>query len=97
MHLNIQSLLSKIDLVRGEAIAHDILIFTEKWLKPTIIDDTIHIEIFLPPFRTDRHKRPVGGVIAYVRDTLFCEWRTDLEIHGVEGLWLEVNIKTKEI
>ena len=97
LHLNIQSLLPKIDLIRGEAIAHDILIFTESWLKPTINDDSIHIENFLPPFRTDRWERPGGGVIAYVRDTLSCKRRTDLEIRGVEGLWLEINIKAKKI
>ena len=97
LHLNIQSLLPKIDLIRGEAIAHDILIFTESWLKPTINDDSIHIENFLPPFRTDRWERPGGGVIAYVRDTLSCKWRTYLEIRGVEGLWLEINIKAKKI
>ena len=95
LHLNIQSLLPKIDLIQCETIAHDILIFTESWLKPTINDGSIHIENFLPPFRTDRCESPGGGVIAYVRDTLFCKRRTDLEIRGVEGLWLEINIKAK--
>ena len=38
-----------------------------------------------------------GVVIAYVRDALFCKRRTDLDVRGVEGLWLEVNIKTKTI
>ena len=49
LHLNIQSLLPKIDLIRGEAIAHDILIFTESWLKPTINDDSIHQNIKTNP------------------------------------------------
>ena len=97
LYLNIQSLLPKIDLIWGKAIAHDILIFTESLLKPTINDDSIYIENFLPPFRTDRRERLTGGVIAYIRDTLSCKWRTDLEIRGVEGLWLEINIKTKKI
>ena len=59
-HLNIQSLLPKIDRIRSEAIALEILIVTESWLKPTINDDSIHIENFLPPFRTDRRERPGG-------------------------------------
>ena len=97
LHLNIQSILPKIDLVRGEATAHDILIFTESWLKPTTNNNAIQIENFLPPYRTDRCDRPGGGVIAYVRDTLSCKRRTDLEVRGVEVLWLKVNIKTKTI
>ena len=64
-------------------------------LQPTTNNNAIQIENFLPPYRTDRCDRPVGGVIAYVRDTLSCKRRTDLEVHGVEGLWLVVNIKTK--
>ena len=36
-------------------------------------------------------------MIAYVRDSLSCKRRTDLEIHGVEGLWLEIKIKAKKI
>ena len=70
LHLTVQSLLPKIDLIRGEAIAHAIFIFTESWLKPTINDDSIHIENFLPPFRTDICERPDLAVIVYVRDTL---------------------------
>ena len=97
LHLNIQSILPKIDLVRGQATAHDILIFTESWLKPTTNNNAIQIENFLPPYRTDKCDCSGGGVIAYVRDTLSCKRRTYLEVRGVEGLWLEVNIKTKTI
>ena len=57
LYLNVQSLFPRIDLIRGETIAHDILIFTESWLKPTINGDSTHIDNFLPPFRTDRCKR----------------------------------------
>ena len=36
LHLNIQSILPEIDLIRGEATSYDILIFSESWLKPTV-------------------------------------------------------------
>ena len=41
------------------------------------------------PFRTDRNDRPGGGVIVYVRDTLSCKPRVDLELQGIEVVWLE--------
>ena len=55
-------------------------------------DDTIHVHIenFLPPFRTDRRERPGGGVIVCVRDSFPYKRRTDFEIRGVEALLLEV-------
>ena len=74
-HLNVQSLLPKIDLLRGEAEAYDILVFSEMWLKPVIGNDTILIENFLPPFRKDRSDRIGGGVAIYVRETLACKQR----------------------
>ena len=52
LHLNTQSILPKIDLVRGEAAARDILIFTESWLKPTTNDDAIQIDTYLLFLRT---------------------------------------------
>ena len=45
LHLNIQSILMKIDLIRGEAASYDILIFSESWLKPTLYDRIIRIVI----------------------------------------------------
>ena len=51
----------------------------------------------MPPFRTDRNDRPGGGVIVYVRDTLLCKRRVDLEYLGVEGVWLELTIISKRI
>ena len=41
--LNIQSIFPKIDLIRCEADAYDILVFPESWLKPEITDEQIYI------------------------------------------------------
>ena len=93
LHLNIQSVLPKIDLIRGEATSYDILIFSESWLKPTVNNQEIHIENFMPLFRTDMNDRPGGGVIVYVRDTL--------SHANDEWIWrfreLEITIKSKRI
>ena len=97
MHLNIQSIQPKLDLVKCESHAYDVLIYSESWLKPEIKDNDILIENFLPPYRTDRVDRPGGGVVIYVRDTFFCKRRNDLEIRGLEAVWVEIKIKNKPI
>ena len=64
-------------------------------LKPTVNNHKIRIVNFMPPFRTDRNDRPGGGVIVYVRDTISCKRRVDLEVQGVEGVCMELTIKSK--
>ena len=95
--MNIQSIVPKMDLIRGEANACDVLIISESWLKPTVPNDTIHIENHLAPFRTDRPDRPGGGVVAYVRETIPCKRRPDLELRGLEAVWLELQIQSKKV
>ena len=96
-HLNIQSIVPKIDIIRSESDAYDVLVFSESWLKPNITDETIKIDYFQPPFRTDRVDRSGGGVVLYVRDTILCKRRADLEVHGLEAVWVELQIKRKRI
>ena len=36
-------------------------------------------------------------MIIYVRDTLFCKQRPDLEIQGLECTWVEIQIKSKKV
>ena len=33
----------------------------------------------------------------YVRDTILCKRRADLEVHGLEAFWVELQIKRKRI
>ena len=80
MHLNIQSILPKLDLIKCKSLAYDVLVFSESWLKPVTANDKLLIEAFHPPFRADRIGRPGGGVIIYVRQSLVCKRRTDLEL-----------------
>ena len=96
-HLNIQSIVPKIDIIRSGADAFDVLVFSESWLKPFITDDTIQIENFKPPFRKDRVDRIGGGVALYVRDTIPCKRRTDLELRDLESVWVELQVKCKRI
>ena len=95
-HLNVQSLLPKIDILRAESEQYDIAVFSESWLKPHVSNDEIAIRNFLPPFRNDRLGRPGGGVLIYARDTLLCPRRRDIEIIGLEAVWVEVTIQSKK-
>lgn len=97
VHLNIQSLLPKIDILDAEMQQYDILVFTETWLTPETANDEIAITNFDPPFRNDRENRVGGGVAIYVRTGLQSTQRSDL-IHGdIEALCIEVTIKHHKI
>ena len=87
-------MLPKIDLIRAELELYDIAVFSESWLKPNITDDKIALLNFLPPFRTDRRDRLGGGVVIYARDTLSCKRRNDIEINGLEVVWI---VKSKKV
>ena len=41
LHLNIQSLVPKLDLITAEYSSHEIISFSETWLKSTTPDDEI--------------------------------------------------------
>ncbi len=83
MHLNIQSIKNKIDILEIEAQPYDILIFTETWLTPNTINTDLRIPNFNLPFRYDRKDRIGGGVAIYVRDTLHAKQRNDLSLNGL--------------
>ena len=76
---------------------YDILIFSESWVKSETQNEALYIENFQPPFRKDRRGRPGGGVIVYVRDTFPCKHHTDLELDGLEAVWIELSVKSKKI
>ena len=96
LHLNVQNIVPKPDLIRSEADLYDILIFSESWVKSETQNETLYIENFQPPFRKDRRGRPGGGVLVYVRDTFSCKHRTYLELDGLEAVWIELSVKSKK-
>ena len=93
-HLNIQSLLPKMDMIKAEAHAYDVFLRAGYNL---VQNNSISIEKFMPPHRTDRCDRAGGGAIVYVRDSFSCRRRHDLEIRGLEAVWAEILVKSKKI
>ncbi len=97
MHLNIQSIRNKLDILEIEAQPYDVLVFTETWLSPEIANDNILIPNFSPPFRCDRTGRPGGGVAIYVRDTLYAKELKDLSINNLEAVWIELHLNRHKL
>ena len=97
MHLNIQSLKPKTNILEVEAQPYDILVFTETWLCPNTNDEEIIIPNFSAPVRCDRVGRIGGGVAIYVRDGITFKPRRDLGINGLEALWIELQINKRKI
>jgi len=91
MHLNIQSLRPKLDILEVEAHPYDVLVLTETWLNSSIPDDDIALLNFQQPFRCDRSNRLGGGVAIYVREGINATKRSDLSINGLESLWVELS------
>jgi len=97
MHINIQSIVPKIDILQVEAQSYDILVFTETWLAANTDSCTIAIQNFDPPFRYDRQGRLGGGVAIYTRSGLLCKRRDDFEITGLEAVWVELELQQRKL
>ena len=50
LHLNIQSLVPKLDLIKSEADLYDILIFSESWVKPETPNETPNENLYIENF-----------------------------------------------
>jgi hypothetical protein len=64
------------------------LTLSETWLSKSILNSEIAIPGYTL-FRLDRGKNG-GGVAVYAREELSFVRRDDLELEGVEGLWLKL-------
>ena len=51
VHYNVQSILTKVDILSTELSDFDILAFSETWLGPSTLTEDINLESYLPPER----------------------------------------------
>ena len=94
---NVQSIVNKLDIIQAELFEIDILSFTETWLYPDISTEDIMIQSYSAPERKDRPGDPHGGVVIYVKNGIFYKRRNDLEIRGIESIWIELIHNRKSI
>ena len=66
VHLNVQSIKQKYDILFSELYNIDILSFTETWLSPDDITSDSNFPGFSPPYCYCRPDRQGGGVSVYV-------------------------------
>jgi len=88
---------NKIDLIEAEFSKFDILAFTETWLNSETPNNNISLNTYLPPFRCDRNNRIGGGVMVYVKDYINAIRRSDLEVQGIESVWIEIKHRKNRI
>jgi hypothetical protein len=89
MHANARSLSTKLDLFTAESHAYDIMTISETWLSDDDSNTNLIIPNFHPPVRRDRPGDRHGGVAIYVSDALICKPRPDLQVPGLEAVWVE--------
>lgn len=92
VHVNARSLSTKLDLFIAESHAYDIMTISETWLSDSDSNVNLAIPNFHLPIRRDRPGDRHGGVAIYVRDTLICKPRPDLQVPGLEAVWIETKI-----
>ncbi|MCG8046489.1 MAG: reverse transcriptase domain-containing protein [Candidatus Thiodiazotropha endolucinida] len=97
IHYNVQSIISKLEILHTELIDFDILAFSETWLSASVDNDDLFIQSYNTPERKDRDGDNHGGVIIYVKEGIFYKRRVDLEIRGIESIWIEVANNNKHI
>ena len=97
VHYNVQSILSKLDILHAELIDFDILAFTETWLSQSTSTEDLHLDTYCKPERKDRPTDAHGGILVYIKENIHFRRRHDLEPQGIECLWIEVENKSKHI
>lgn len=98
LHLTVQSIIPKLDLIAAEYTDFDILSFTESWLKDTNTADSIELLNYQIPFRNDRGEdKKGGGIVVYVKDNIYTMRRFDLEIQDIEMIWIQLKICNNKV
>ena len=88
---NVMSLAPKIDEIRPYVINinAEIAVFTETWLKSSILDSVIDIPGYRI-IRKDRTERIHGGVCIYIKNQMKCCILPELETSQFEVLWIKL-------
>lgn len=62
VHYNVQSILSKLEILHAELIEFDVLAFSETWLNASTETDDLLLELYITPVRKDRIGDSHGGL-----------------------------------
>ncbi|CAB4019684.1 Hypothetical predicted protein [Paramuricea clavata] len=92
-HQNVNGIMNKLDQIRLFLCKKDVHIFgiSESHTSASINDSELEVDGYVVE-RKDRNSAVYGGVLCYIRDGISFQRRKDLEIDGVEAIWVEVFI-----
>jgi exonuclease III len=93
LHLNIHYLYPKLNEIKYLVDKYpdiDVLGLQETFLSDVFSDSEISLNNY-QMFRRDR-KSNGGGIILFVKSTLPCELRSDLQSDDIESIWLEMKL-----
>ena len=85
------------DILGSELSNFDVICLSETWFNSNMKDSDVMLDGFRAPFRNDRITDNHGGVAVYVKSNIACTRRTDLEIQGIECVWIEIRLKSKRL
>ena len=97
-HLNIQSLMLKMDEVREiltDTKPPVILGLSETWVDKSVLDGEVSIPGY-SQYRLDRGSRG-GSVLVYVPENCRSGRRSDLEDDRIEAIWIELHLRKNTI
>ena len=91
-HMNARSLVNKMVETKIMTLEHniDILAVSETWFNTTTTVNESSLFGFQPPFRRDREHKRGGGTCIYVKNSIACTRRSDLEPVELEMVVVEV-------
>ena len=94
-HVNVRSLGAegRMESIQTDlADKHDIIAVTETWLLPTDDSSKFNLSGFQSPIRKDRNfgQLGYGGVLLWVSNSIVCKRRPELEVQGIEAIWVEI-------
>ena len=92
VHLNIRSLLPKLDHLSVELSYYDIIAVSETFLDPSVTNEQIFLEGFQAPFRNDRNRHG-GGVAVYVKNHISASRLGIFNHSSLESIWLKIRNK----
>lgn len=96
VHYNVQSLMSKKDILFSELHHFDVISITETWLDNRTSDQDAELPGY-NTYRRDRIGDNHGGICVYVNNNIFSKRRNDLELRDVECIWVEILTHNKKV
>ena len=85
-----QSSIHKLNILSTEVSEFDILAFSETCLHSGVQTIYLFIPDFKPPESKDRTGDRHGGVVIYLKDSLFYKRRYGLGPRNTECIWIEI-------